>query len=325
MRLKILSLLSFIFILHGCGGGDDDDSSNLLPEPQEPQTGVLMTGPVINMDYRTATGSRSGVTNDNGEYLYSPGVTTIFAIGDLDFPSVPAASIITPMDMADTPDITNAKVTNMVRLLMTLDKDGNPNNGITITDTAKGVATQVDFELTEAEFEASSAVTNLIFNGGQDTPVAGLVSVEDAVAYFEAELIANDIPYGTVAQQNDQAIRDYLADNGLTATAHESGMYYQITTAGTGDSPTSSSIVEVRYKGSLLDGTVFDQTNGDDTAEFDLETLIAGWREALPLLQQGGKGVFYFPSALGYGASGSGSIPPNAVLIFEIELLSFRE
>lgn len=324
MRFKALSLLGLAFFLHGCGGGDDDDGGNLQPEPQEPQSGVLFPGPVANADYRTATGSQSGVTNDKGEFSFQPGVTTTFSIGDLDFPAVPAASIITPMDMAHTPDISNTKVINMVRLLMTLDQDSKPENGITITDTAKAVATQADFELSKAEFADSAAVTNLIFNGGQDTPVSGLVSVEDAQAYFEQELIDNDIPYGTIAQQDDKAIRDYLADNNLTAIAHESGMYYRIIAEGAGNSPTTSSTVEVRYKGMLLNGTVFDQTEGDDTAELDLGTLIAGWRQALPLLKQGGKGVFYLPSALGYGTSGSRAIPPNSVLIFEIELLSFH-
>src|SRR5690606_30059196 len=149
------------------------------------------------------------------------------------------------------------------------------------------VATQIDFELPADEFAASDAVTNLIFNAGQDQVVTGLVSTEDAIDWFEAELIANDIPYGTVAQNNDKAIREYLEDNGLTAIADESGMYYQIITEGTGDSPSTSSTVEVRYKGSLLDGTVFDQTTGDDTATFSLGGLIPGWRVALPLLKPG--------------------------------------
>ena len=325
MGFKKLSLSGIVLLLAACGGSDSDESNNFLPEPPEPATGVLQTGPVANVDYTTATGSRSGVTNASGEFQYVPGDNLTFAIGDLAFPSVKAAAVITAMNMGNTRDISADRVTNIVRLLMTLDQDGNPENGITITDTAKAVASQIDFELPADEFAASDAVTSLIFNAGQDQVVSGLVSMEDAIAWFEAELIANDIPYGTVAQHNDQAIRDYLEDNGLTAIADESGMYYQIITEGTGDSPTASSTVEVRYKGSLLDGTVFDQTVGEDTATFNLGGLISGWSIALPLLKPGGKGVFYLPSALGYGPSGSGGvIPPDAVLIFEIELIDFE-
>ena len=79
----------------------------------------------------------------------------------------------------------------------------------------------------------------------------------------------------------------------------------------------------MRYKGYLPDGTVFDQTPGTETATFPLAGLIRGWQEGIPLLKKGGKGTFFLPSVLGYGSSGSGSIGPNEVLIFEIELVNF--
>ncbi len=81
--------------------------------------------------------------------------------------------------------------------------------------------------------------------------------------------------------------------------------------------------MKVKYKGYLTDGTVFDQTTGSLSATFSLSGLIEGWQEGIPLLKKGGKGTFFLPSALGYGPSGAGSIPPNTVLIFEIELLDF--
>ena len=80
--------------------------------------------------------------------------------------------------------------------------------------------------------------------------------------------------------------------------------------------------VEVRYTGTFLDGTVFDSSL-PGTATFELANVIAGWREGIRLLKAGGSGTFYIPSELGYGSSGFGPIPPNAILIFEVDLVDF--
>ena len=74
-----------------------------------------------------------------------------------------------------------------------------------------------------------------------------------------------------------------------------------------------------------MDGVVFDQTEGNDVLETELTSLITGWRVAIPLLSKGGAGTFILPSSLGYGPAGRASIPPNSILIFEIELLDFVE
>ena len=123
-----------------------------------------------------------------------------------------------------------------------------------------------------------------------------------------------------------EIIEQYLADNSLTATLHEDGIYYNITQEGTGtEMPTSDSNVEVKYRGYLVDGTTFDQTTGDETRTFALSGVIPGWQTAIKLLKKGGKGTFYIPSALGYGANPpSFAIPRNAVLIFDVELIDFN-
>lgn len=122
------------------------------------------------------------------------------------------------------------------------------------------------------------------------------------------------------AEEQNQIILDYIADNNLTATATGSGLYYVIDTQGTGDFPTSSSDVTVAYKGYLVDGTVFDESTAAGVT-FNLQGVIAGWTEGIPYFKEGGEGLLLIPSALGYGASGSGSIPGNTVIIFEVELI----
>lgn len=124
-------------------------------------------------------------------------------------------------------------------------------------------------------------------------------------------------------QADIEKIKQYLTDNNLAAQSTASGLHFIITNEGSGGHPNLQSTVKVKYKGYLLDGMVFDQTTGNQTRSFALAGLIKGWQEGIPLLKQGGKGTFFLPSALGYGPEGSGPVPPNSVLIFEIELVDF--
>ncbi len=125
------------------------------------------------------------------------------------------------------------------------------------------------------------------------------------------------------AEIDEEKIEQYLADNNLTATRHSSGIYYIISTPGSGGSPALTSTVTVNYKGYYLDNSVFDQTTGSPI-QFPLNNLIQGWQIAIPLLQKGGKGTFFIPSQLGYGSYPPQGIPANAVLIFDIELVDFK-
>jgi FKBP-type peptidyl-prolyl cis-trans isomerase FkpA len=113
----------------------------------------------------------------------------------------------------------------------------------------------------------------------------------------------------------------YLNDNSITATKDGRGFFYITKAEGSGKNPTICSVVTVKYEGRLLDGTIFDSSNG---ATFRIEGLIAAWKQAIPLMKSGGSITLFVPPSLGYGASGQGPIPPNAILIFEIELLEIR-
>ena len=132
-----------------------------------------------------------------------------------------------------------------------------------------------------------------------------------------------------MAQANTNNGTQFLAENagkeGVKTTA--SGLQYKIIKQGEGKKPTAANTVKVHYKGTLLDGTVFDSSyQRNAPAEFPLNRVIPGWTEGLQLLNEGGKAILYIPSELAYGQMGTpgGPIGPNATLIFEVELLQVR-
>ncbi|GAB5522571.1 MAG: FKBP-type peptidyl-prolyl cis-trans isomerase [Roseivirga sp.] len=111
--------------------------------------------------------------------------------------------------------------------------------------------------------------------------------------------------------------------SGVITTA--SGLQYKHLQEGTGESPTINSTVTVHYTGKFLDGEVFDSSlNSGQPIEFPLTNVIRGWQEGVQLLKPGGKIELYVPSDIAYGPQGRPGIPPNATLIFEIELISFK-
>ena len=128
------------------------------------------------------------------------------------------------------------------------------------------------------------------------------------------------------AAANQAAGEAFLADNanreGVMTTA--SGLQYEVLREGDGASPEAGQQVQLHYRGTLTDGTEFDASYGGDPASFSLDGVIAGFAEAIMLMQVGGHVRAYLPSDLAYGEDGRPSIPPNSVLIFEIELLGIE-
>ncbi|WP_341707529.1 FKBP-type peptidyl-prolyl cis-trans isomerase [Halopseudomonas sp.] len=127
------------------------------------------------------------------------------------------------------------------------------------------------------------------------------------------------------AAQAAQAGVDFLTENAKRegVITLESGLQYEVVTAGTGATPEASSTVRTHYEGTLISGEVFDSSyKRGQPAEFPVGGVIAGWTEALQLMQEGAKWRLYIPSELAYGARGAGnSIPPHSALIFDIELI----
>ena len=127
-----------------------------------------------------------------------------------------------------------------------------------------------------------------------------------------------------IAQKNQAAGEAFFAENktkdGVVTTA--SGLQYKVLKEGNGKNPTPNSTVTVFYKGTLLDGRVFDQTK-DSPSSFGVSGVIQGWQEGLLLMKEGAKFRFFIPSKLGYGSNGyQGTIiEPDAALIFDVELV----
>jgi FKBP-type peptidyl-prolyl cis-trans isomerase len=100
------------------------------------------------------------------------------------------------------------------------------------------------------------------------------------------------------------------------------GLQYRIVKPGNGKSPTPNDLVTVTYKGQLINGMVFDETQPGKTATFPAGQLIPGWVEALQKMKEGDEWELVIPSTLGYGEAGAGGvIPPNQTLIFDMALL----
>lgn len=127
------------------------------------------------------------------------------------------------------------------------------------------------------------------------------------------------------AQDNLDAGNKFLEENkkkeGVKVTA--SGLQYKVITAGQGEAPKAGDTINVIYKGTTIDGKIFDEQK--DGVEFPLDNMIPGWVEGLQLMQPGAQYEFYIPANLAYGEAGAADvIKPNSVLIFDVKLVSVK-
>lgn len=129
-------------------------------------------------------------------------------------------------------------------------------------------------------------------------------------------------------------IESYVAKNGMTGKVQktESGVYYVVTQPGNGPTPNRGDLVQVHYTGKLLDGKVFDssRTNpqaGGRPVQFPIGVgqVIPGWEEGVMKMHKGEKATLIIPSVLAYGPRGNQGIPPNSVLLFDIELVDIQK
>lgn len=188
-----------------------------------------------------------------------------------------------------------------------------------------GVGRQMGEQLASNPFEGVDAAA--VAQGVIDA----LTGKDSQVARPELEEAFRTIGTRMQAKQEQQAKAQakvgelFLAENakkdGITVT--ESGLQYEVITAGTGEKPTAKSRVKTHYHGTLIDGTVFDSSvQRGEPIDFPVGGVIAGWTEALQLMPVGSKWRLYIPHNLAYGERGAGpTIAPYSALIFDVELL----
>ncbi|WP_157497718.1 hypothetical protein [Gilvimarinus chinensis] len=205
MKLAHLSILLVIGgSMVGCGGGSSssstissnatnsissESSSSYSSSPSSNglassriRLGYFIDSSVANLRYQTDT--MSGYTDAHGQYQYLSGEQVIFSVGDMKFPPIPAQPTVTPLTLAGSDVPQNNVVTNIVRLLLSLDLDRDPTNGISISDMAHEAGTPIDFSLDAEAFAQSSAVINLLSNAS-GTGSIELVSPEHASNHLQ--------------------------------------------------------------------------------------------------------------------------------------------
>ena len=129
-------------------------------------------------------------------------------------------------------------------------------------------------------------------------------------------------------QEKSASGKTFMEENAarpeVTTTA--SGLQYEVLVEGTGPMPSATDTVVTHYHGTLTDGTVFDSSvERGSPASFPVNRVIAGWTEALQMMGVGSKWRLVIPPELAYGERGAGAaIPPNATLVFEVELLEIQ-
>ena len=130
-----------------------------------------------------------------------------------------------------------------------------------------------------------------------------------------------------IAEDNKNEGEAFLSRNKLNegVVTLPSGLQYRILKEGEGKKPTDVNTVEVHYRGTFINGTEFDSSySRGNPVTMTLKPAIAGWKEALKLMPVGSKWQLFIPPELGYGPRGSGRIPPNSTLIFELELIAVK-
>lgn len=174
---------------------------------------------------------------------------------------------------------------------------GSGIKSLNVEDFAKGVEAVYKQEKPEISFDEAKKIINEFFSNLQDE----------------------------IAETNKQAGKEFLAENAKRSgvVVLPSGLQYEVLAEGKGRKPKVTDKVQCHYHGTLIDGQVFDSSIQRGTpAVFGVNQVIPGWVEALQLMPEGSRWKLYIPSDLAYGDQGAGgSIPANATLIFEVELI----
>lgn len=193
----------------------------------------------------------------------------------------------------------------------------------------KSVANQARFDSLDLDFNLVLAgITDGIFQKQPQIPeseiqnyIAELQSIIEKRRKEQAEKQEKELKQQ--AEENTKKAQTFLQENKKREGVNEtsSGLQFKVLKLGAGKKPVATSKVKIHYKGTLIDGTVFDDSySRGNPVEFELDKVIRGFQEGLLLMPEGSKFIFFVPPQLGYGDRLVGRIPPNSVLIFEVEL-----
>ena len=200
-----------------------------------------------------------------------------------------------------------------------------------LNDASYGIGFNMGKKLADAPFKLD---VEQVVKGLRDAAGGKASAVPEEQVRAALEALQKDAAAAAEAKARDggdatvTAGDAYRAANGKRAgvTTTASGLQIETLTAGTGESPAATDKVKVHYVGTLIDGTKFDSSiDRGEPITFPLDHVIKGWGEGLQLMKVGGKARLVIPPSLGYGAGGTGPIPPNATLVFEVQLLSIEK
>lgn len=186
---------------------------------------------------------------------------------------------------------------------------------------------QIGFSLKRENIEVDTKIVSQAIDDvlkGRDPQL----SPDEMRAAYEAGQKKMAMKKAAMGDAAKKAGTDFLAKNkskpGVKST--KSGLQYKVLKKGNGKQPSATDTVVVHYKGTLIDGTVFDSSyKRKEPLTIPLTNVIKGWQEVMPMMKTGAKWQAYIPSDLAYGSNGAGgNIGPNEALIFDIELLEIK-
>jgi hypothetical protein len=186
MTYKLLLPSVLVILLSACGSDDNktEIQTDLTFTPTAKiLTGVFLDSAVAGLNYKTA--SQNGQTNELGEFSFQEGEVITFSIGDIEFPTTAAALYLTPLELYQTNDINQIEVVNLLRLLQTLDSDGDASNGINIAESIHQLAVNIDLDFSSTNFDQQSI--ELVSQSGAVNQE--LITVEAALNHFQLTLI----------------------------------------------------------------------------------------------------------------------------------------
>jgi FKBP-type peptidyl-prolyl cis-trans isomerase FklB len=206
-----------------------------------------------------------------------------------------------------------------------------PSLGSVQDQASYSIGVNIGRSLAEEDAEINA---ELLIQGLRDALAKKKLALTDAemqkaVTAFSKEAQAKaETKAKELGEKNKKEGDAFLAENKKKkgVTTSKTGLQSKIIKSGEGKSPKKTDTVKVHYHGMLIDGTVFDSSvERMEPAEFPVDRVIPGWTEALLGMKVGDKWQIVIPADLGYGERGNGPIPPNAVLVFDVELLEIVE